>query len=66
METIIIGVDGMTCGGCVASVEGAIGRVPGVKRVKADLAKKEATVEGDTIDRAAIAAAVEDAGFEVR
>lgn len=66
METIVIGVDGMTCGGCVASVEGAIGRIPGVKRVKADLQKKEATVEGETLDRARIAAAVEDAGFEVR
>lgn len=66
METLKIGVDGMTCGGCVASVESAIGRVPGVKRVKADLQAKEAVVEGETLDRARIAAAVEDAGFEVR
>lgn len=66
METMKIGVDGMTCGGCVASVEGAIGRVPGVKRVKADLQAKEAVVEGEQLDRVRIAAAVEDAGFEVR
>ena len=66
MRTATMVIEGMTCGGCVASVESAIGRVPGVKRVKADLQAKEAVVEGETLDRARIAAAVEDAGFEVR
>lgn len=66
MDTLVVGVEGMTCGGCVASVEGAIGRLPGVAKVKADLQKKEARVEGEHLDRALIAAAVEDAGFEVR
>lgn len=66
METLVIGVDGMTCGGCVASVESAVGRVNGVKKVRADLGKKEAVVEGEALDRARIAAAIEGAGFEVR
>jgi len=66
METLVIGVDGMTCGGCVASVESAVGRVSGVKKVRADLGKKEAVVEGEALDRARIAAAIEGAGFEVR
>ena len=66
METIVIGVEGMTCGGCVASVEGAVGRIEGVKKVRADLGAKQATVEGEHLDRARIAAAIEDAGFEVR
>lgn len=66
METLIIGIDGMSCGGCVASVESAIGRLPGIKKVRADLEKKQATVEGEALDRTRIAAAVEDAGFEVR
>ena len=66
METITLGVDGMTCGGCVLSVEKALGRVAGVHKVTVSLEKREATVEGDKLDRARLAAAVEDAGFDAR
>ena len=66
METLVIGVDGMTCGGCVNSVERALERVRGVQKARADLAKKQATVEGVGLDVARLAAALEDAGYEVR
>lgn len=38
-------VEGMTCGKCSATVTSALKKVPGVKSVKVDLAKQEATVE---------------------
>ena len=61
-----LGVEGMTCGGCVLSVEKALARVPGVKKVTVSLGKKEAVVEGDTLDRARLEGAVVDAGYDLR
>ncbi len=66
MDTVKLGVDGMTCGGCVLSVEKALGRVPGVKKVTVSLEKKEAVVEGDGLDRARLENAVLDAGYDLR
>lgn len=64
MEKLVITVDGMTCGGCVNSVERALERVGGVTRARADLARKQAVVEGEHLDFARLAAALEDAGYE--
>ena len=61
-----IGVEGMSCGGCVLSVEKALGRVAGVKKVTVSLERKEAVVECDGVDRAALVRAVEDAGYDAR
>lgn len=66
MDREIIDVEGMTCGGCVMSVEKALQRVPGVKKVDVSLASKKATVEGEGLVRARLTAAVEDAGFDAR
>ncbi|MDP2312160.1 MAG: heavy metal-associated domain-containing protein [Pseudomonadota bacterium] len=66
METFKLGIDGMSCGGCVISVEKALGRVPGVKRVEVSLEKKEAVVEGDGLEREQLAEAITDAGYDVR
>jgi copper chaperone len=65
--TATFSVDGMTCGGCVRSVTGAITQVPGVRKVDVSLEGKSATVEFDaTVAPAAIVAAIEGAGFDVR
>jgi len=54
-------VKGMTCGGCVRSVEAAIReQAPGAK-VSVDLPTGKVTVEG--ADEAAVKRAVDDAGF---
>ncbi|MEN9787185.1 MAG: Copper chaperone CopZ [Pseudomonadota bacterium] len=65
MEPITLGIDGMTCGGCVLSVERALGAVPGVTAVRVSLETREAVVTGD-VPRARLTRAVEDAGFDVR
>ena len=57
-------IEGMTCGGCVRSVENALRRVPAVSAVAVDLAQGSARVEGDRLDAAALVAAVEDAGYD--
>jgi copper chaperone len=66
METTTIKVDGMSCGGCTASVTKVLSELPGVARVEVTLTPGQATVEFDAgqVDRAALCAAIEDAGFE--
>jgi len=66
METRIILVDGMTCGGCVNGVERALERVSGVVKARASLERREAVVEGERLDVDVLARALEDAGYEVR
>ncbi len=65
MSELTLKVPGMTCGHCKASVEGEVGKVAGVASVAVDLETKLVTVNGDTLDRAAIVAAIDEAGFEV-
>lgn len=57
-------VTGMTCEHCVASVTEEISEIEGVQRVAVDLASGAVTVTADReLDRAAIAAAVDEAGY---
>jgi copper chaperone len=55
-------VTGMTCGHCVASVTEEVSEVPGVTGVEVDLETGRLTVTGDA-DPAAVAAAVDEAGY---
>lgn len=66
MEKLVLKVEGMTCGGCVNSVERALERVPGVTRARADLKSGTAVVEGSGLEIERLAAALEDAGYEGR
>jgi copper chaperone len=66
MQTVLK-VEGMTCGGCVRSVEKALGRVAGVTSTQVDLEQGKAMVEADNgLDPSALVAAVEDAGYDAR
>ncbi|NUU23124.1 MAG: heavy-metal-associated domain-containing protein [Streptomycetaceae bacterium] len=59
-------VTGMTCGHCVSSVQGEVGKVDGVTSVDVDLASGRVTVSADgAVDDAAVVAAVAEAGYEV-
>lgn len=65
-QTTTITVQGMTCGHCVAAVSDELGQVPGVTGVDVDLATGAVAIvsEGE-LDPAAVAAAVDEAGYEV-
>jgi copper chaperone CopZ len=66
MVTTTYLIKGMTCGHCVNSVSGELGRVPGVREVRVDLAAGAATVTSDEpLDPAVVRAAVDEAGYEV-
>jgi Cu+-exporting ATPase len=62
-----IEVGGMTCASCVARVEKALTRVPGVRRASVNLATETATLEADRDDVLdAALAAIRKAGYEAR
>jgi copper chaperone CopZ len=65
MNELTLSVPGMTCGHCEAAVKGEVGKVAGVAAVAVDLDTKLVTVSGDVLDRDAIVAAIDEAGFEV-
>jgi copper chaperone len=65
MEALRFSVPGMTCGHCVAAVRGEIEKVPGVRTVLVDLETKAVVVTGEAFDPVAVAAAVDEAGYEL-
>jgi copper chaperone len=66
METKTYTVTGMTCSHCVASVGAELHRIPGVTDAQVDLASGAVTVISDEpLDDATVAAAVDEAGYEL-
>ena len=61
-----IKIQGMSCKHCVMAVQKALGEIDGVKDVKVDLEKAEATFDEATpVDMNTVREAVKKAGFEV-
>jgi P-type Cu+ transporter len=64
-QRVVLPVQGMTCASCVAHVEKALAKVPGVQKVAVNLATESAAVEGSGLDAGALKHAVSDAGYDV-
>ena len=63
----VINIEGMRCPHCSSNVEKALCAIDGVKSAVVDLASKTATVEAEeSVADAALEAAVDDLGFEVK
>ena len=67
METVTLNVQGMTCGGCVASVTRVLKATPGVDNAVVRLDSNSATVTFDPARTSvpALKSAIEDAGYAV-
>jgi len=65
MNIMKINVAGMHCDGCERSISNALDRLEGVSEVKADFESGSVVVTGEGLEPGAIAAAIEDAGYEV-
>jgi copper chaperone len=65
---VIVKVDGMTCQGCVRSVQKVLEAIPGVERAEVSLDQRQARVSFDPalagLD--AFKAAIADAGYEAQ
>jgi len=64
-HTLVLSVPGMTCGHCEAAVKEEVGAVIGVSAVAVDLDSKDVTITGTELDRDALVAAIDEAGFDV-
>ena len=58
-------VTGMACDGCEANVESALGELDGVETVEADHERDTVEVSAADVSTSDLAAAIEDAGYEV-
>jgi copper chaperone len=58
-------VPGIHCGHCEAAIKQEVGGVEGVAQVDVDLERKLVTVHGETLDDAALRAAIDEAGYDV-
>jgi copper chaperone CopZ len=68
-ETIVLQLSGMTCEGCVATVQQALNKVPGVSRVTVNHARSEAAVVTQKccpVSYDSLIRAVRDAGFNAQ
>ncbi|HEY7269650.1 MAG TPA: heavy metal-associated domain-containing protein, partial [Dehalococcoidia bacterium] len=66
-QILTIGVGGMTCASCVARVERALKKVPGVEDAAVNLATEKATVTFAPLTGVdSLLGAIEDAGYEPR
>jgi copper chaperone len=65
METTLIKVEGMSCGGCVKSVTNVLSALPGVTKAEVSLEEKCARVEYEAgrVTREDMKRAIIDAGF---
>ena len=57
-------VDGMSCGGCVASITRAIQALDAAAKVSADLPSKKVMIDS-TIADDALRTAIENAGYDI-
>jgi copper chaperone len=55
---------GMTCDHCMTAVIGEVSNVDGVSAVDVDLDAKLVHVHGTDVDRAAVVAAIDEAGYD--
>lgn len=67
METVVLRVEGMSCGHCVKAVTDAVNGLMGIESVEVSLENKTATVVYDPamVDIPHLKMQIEDQGYEV-
>ncbi|MFA5914644.1 MAG: heavy-metal-associated domain-containing protein [Burkholderiales bacterium] len=67
MQTVTLGISGMTCGGCVRSVTNVLKALDGVAKAEVSLEQRSAVVDYDPgkVGLDQLKRSVEEAGFEV-
>jgi copper chaperone len=67
MQTVTLGISGMTCGGCVRSVTNVLTALDGVAKAEVSLEKRSAVVDYDPgkVGVEQLKRSVVEAGFEI-
>jgi copper chaperone len=63
-ETITYSVPGISCGHCRAAIAAEVTAVAGVDSVDVDLETKLVRISGESLNDAALVAAIDEAGYE--
>lgn len=68
MEKITLNVQGMSCGHCVKSIEGSVGKLKGVSNVKVNLEIGTVVVNynSNEVSLEEIKETIDDQGYEVK
>ncbi len=68
MEKVLLNVEGMSCGHCKQTIEGALGEIDGVCHAIVDLKGKTVEINYDTskVGLSALKEVIEDQGYEVK
>ncbi|EKE69583.1 heavy metal translocating P-type ATPase [Gallaecimonas xiamenensis] len=64
-QAVHLALLGVSCAGCVRSIQGALDAVPGVEKADVNLADRSAHIEGSA-DAAQLIAAIQAAGYDAR
>ena len=67
MESVVLNVQGISCGHCVKAVEGSLAALQGINEVSVDLGAAQVTVAFDAaqVTVEAIKEAIEEQGYDV-
>lgn len=67
MEQVTLNVQGMSCGHCVNSIEGNVGKLTGVDSVKVNLdaGKVDVSFDSKVVSLKEITGVIEDQGYDV-
>ena len=63
-QTLVLKVQGMSCGHCVKAVDEALRSVPGVQSAEVSVGSAN-VVADDSVQREALVAALDEAGYDV-
>ena len=63
MASVTIGINGMSCGHCVAAVKRALGSIPGVSITTVAVGHADVAYDATTANVPTILTAVEEAGY---
>jgi copper chaperone len=65
MKTQDLTIEGMSCGHCVMHVKKALSNIEGVQTESVEIGKARVTFDETTVTTAAIAKAIEEAGYQL-
>jgi len=67
MENVTLNVSGMSCGHCVSSIEGSVGKLAGVNEVKVHLesGKVDVAFDQEKLTLSKIKETIDDQGYDV-
>ena len=68
MQNLKFDVHGMTCGGCIGSVQRVLSKIDGVSHIEVSLRSRSATLEADTtrVTPGQIEAAIGSLGYRAK